>query len=186
MRIIAGIARGRKIEAPEGMSTRPTLDRVKESLFGSIQFDIGDAYCLDLFAGSGNLGIEAISRGAKHAVFVDCNRRCTALIESNLKLLNFKDKATVITSDAQAALKRFQGEGRRFDIVFLDPPYALGLIPGVIDSLLNYGLLSGHAIIVSEHAVETELIAPNGLIIQTTKRFGDTAVTIMRFTGSEV
>lgn len=180
MRIIAGSARGRKIEAPEGLSTRPTLDRVKESLFGSIQFDLGDAFCLDLFAGSGNLGIEAISRGAGHTVFVDHDRKCTSLISSNLKLVGFSDKATVIFSDAFSALERFSREKRQFDIVFLDPPYALGLIPDVLKALLELDLLAPHAIIVAEHSVDTELTPPETLKVQTNKRFHDTAVTIMR------
>lgn len=180
MRIIAGSARGRKIEAPEGLDTRPTLDRVKESFFGSIQFDIGDSECLDLFAGSGNLGIEAISRGARHAVFVDRDKKCTAIIQSNLKLVGFQDRANVLLSDADSALYNLSRAGKRFDIVFLDPPYDDGLIPGVLEALLNLNLLRKNAIVVAEHRIDNDITPPDAYTVQTNKRFHDTQVTILR------
>ena len=153
---------------------------MKESLFGSIQFDVADSECLDLFAGSGNLGIEAISRGAAHTFFVDHDRRCTQLIASNLKLVGFSNRATVLLSEAASALDRFAREGRRFDIVFLDPPYALGLIPDILNTLVGSRLLREHAIVVAEHSADTEFTVTDAFTVQTHKRFHDTAITILR------
>lgn len=183
MRIIAGIARGRRIDAPDGLNTRPTLDRVKESMFGSIQFDIPGSLVLDLFAGSGNLGIEALSRGASHTLFVDNNRHCATLIESNLRQLGFFEQSTVLCMDSMKALDTFAAHKKRFDTVFLDPPYASGLVADAIDSILALDILNPGGIIVAEHSADVEILAPESMDISTKKRFGDTAVTIIRKRG---
>lgn len=178
MRIIAGTARGRKLETPTGLSTRPTLERVKESVFGSIQFEIENRTVLDLFAGSGNLGIEALSRGAGYAVFCDSSRVCTDIISGNLKKLNFTN-AEVINSDFEQALERQKRTVRKFDLVFLDPPYASGLAQAAIDKLCDFGLLSSFAIVVAEHSVNQKITAPKALRLRSEKKYRDTAVTML-------
>ena len=122
MRVISGKARGVQLKTPDGMTTRPTADRVKEALFSIIQFDIPTAKVLDLFGGTGQLGIEALSRGAKSAVFVDAGEPACRLIKENLRRTKLEADATVIRSDYLAYLKRCK---EKFDIIFLDPPFAI-------------------------------------------------------------
>ena len=185
MRIIAGTARGRKIDAPEGTDTRPTLDRVKESVFGTIQFHICDTQVLDLFAGSGNLGIEALSRGAKHAVFCDVSKNCTDLISSNLNKLGFSS-FSVYNADYDTVLKKMQRDHLVFDLVFLDPPYASMLAQNAIYALCELKLLSNSAIIVAEHSIDQEIQAPPCLLIHSRKTYRETAVTILKREASDL
>ena len=124
MRVITGTARGRRLKELQGMETRPTTDKVKESLFSIIQFDIEGRRVLDLFAGTGQLGIEALSRGAAEAVFVDRRPDAVRLVQENLALCAFTDRARVKSGDALAYLK----SGEKFDLIFLDPPYAADLL----------------------------------------------------------
>ena len=119
MRVITGTIRGKRLKEPEGMDIRPTTDKVKESVFNIIQFRVPDARMLDLFAGTGQMGIEALSRGASEVVFTDKSRQAIKLIRENLDIAEFADRAKVINTDALAYLK----SGEKFDIVFMDPPY---------------------------------------------------------------
>ncbi|HWQ59345.1 MAG TPA: 16S rRNA (guanine(966)-N(2))-methyltransferase RsmD, partial [Clostridia bacterium] len=137
MRIIAGEKRGTVIRAPKGANTRPTLDRVRESLFGILQHEIPDASVLDLFAGSGALGLEAVSRGARFALLNDASREARLVIEANVKKLGFGDKTSLFCLDYAAALKRAAAAGWKFGVVFLDPPYGGGLIPGAMAALME-------------------------------------------------
>ena len=121
MRVITGSARGRRLLELAGGETRPTADRVKEGVFNIIQFDIEGRRVLDLFAGTGQLGVEALSRGAAEAVFVEQRRDAARLVTENLKLTGLADRARVVNGDA---LSYLAGAGERFDIVFIDPPYA--------------------------------------------------------------
>ena len=125
MRVISGTARGRRLKELEGMETRPTTDRVKEGMFNVLQFDIEGRRVLDLFAGTGQLGIECLSRGAKEAVFVDRRTDAVRLIRENLKVTDLADRAKVVSGDSVAYLKSLQ---EQFDIILLDPPYAAGLL----------------------------------------------------------
>lgn len=120
MRVITGSARGRRLLSPEGYDVRPTTDKVKESIFNIIQFDVQDAIVLDLFSGSGQLGIEALSRGAQKAYFVDSSRKSLEVIKSNIELCRFQNSAQTFFSDAFSFLT---STSEKFDIVFLDPPY---------------------------------------------------------------
>lgn len=147
MRIISGSARGRRIEAPKGLHTRPTLDRVKESLFSIIQCSIPGARVLDIFAGSGNLGLEALSRGAKEAVFIDDDQECVEIIKRNISSLGFSDNASVMKADAMHAINMLKGE---FDIAFMDPHYALGA-QDVLETLFCAGVISKTGIAIVEH-----------------------------------
>ena len=122
MRIIAGTKRGQAITAPKGRKTRPTLDRVRESLFGIIQFEVAGKTVLDLFAGSGSLGLEALSRGAEYAVFNDAARESVAIVRANVEKLGFTRQAAVYSLDYRAAIQAAARAGFRFGLVFLDPP----------------------------------------------------------------
>lgn len=151
MRVITGTARGRKLKTPEGMDIRPTTDNVKESVFNIIQFDIEGRRALDLFAGTGQLGIECLSRGAKEVVFIDQSREAVKIIKDNLKSCGFS--APVLQQDALAYLR---GCGR-FDLVFIDPPYDSGLYENVLETINSVDLLSDGGIIVCESRRETIL-----------------------------
>ncbi|MBQ9306301.1 MAG: 16S rRNA (guanine(966)-N(2))-methyltransferase RsmD [Clostridia bacterium] len=125
MRIIGGSARGRTIEAPKGMDTRPTLDRVRENLFNILQRRVFDASVLDLFAGSGALALEAISRGAQRAVLCDMDAQAHRIEKANAQKLGFEEKCTFLHCDWKQALTRLQAQHASFDLIFLDPPYRM-------------------------------------------------------------
>jgi len=129
MRVITGVARGRRLKTLEGMDTRPTTDRVKEGLFNIIQFDLPACRFLDLFAGSGQIGIEALSRGAEYAVFIDQNRDALQIIKENLLTTGLLKKARAVSMEAKTYLQSVKVP---FDIVFLDPPYHQGILPEIL------------------------------------------------------
>lgn len=157
MRVISGSARGRKLREPDGQAIRPTTDMVKESVFNIIQFEIQGRRVLDLFAGTGQLGIEALSRGADSAVFVDESSDAVRLVRENLKNMGFEDKSVVTRKDAAAFLRR----GERFDVIFLDPPYETGLIEAAIKSIIEFDILKDNGIIICETKAEKKL--PEGI-----------------------
>ena len=129
MRVITGTARGRKLVAPEGMDVRPTGDKVKEAVFSAIQFDIEGSYVLDLFAGSGQMGIEALSRGAEKAVFVDSSQKSVNCVNENIKNTGFVKNSVIVTRDSYDYI-RYTSE--MFDIIILDPPYRHGHIAKIL------------------------------------------------------
>ena len=154
MRVIAGKVKGIQLNTPEGMLTRPTTDRVKEALFSIIQFDLPGARVLDLFGGTGQLGIEALSRGASNAIFVDSRREACQLIRSNLKKTHLEDQATVVQSDYMEYLNRCTGF---FQIVLLDPPYAEVFLENAIKKITEIDILQSGGIIVAERPLGKEL-----------------------------
>ncbi|WP_251316991.1 16S rRNA (guanine(966)-N(2))-methyltransferase RsmD [Flintibacter muris] len=151
MRIITGSARGRKLKEPKGMDTRPTTDKVKEGLFNIIQFELEGRRVLDLFAGTGQLGLEALSRGAEHCTFVDQRREAAALVRENIRLCRFEDRARVAQEESLSFLSLCR---EKFDIVFLDPPYASGLLEKSLESLTRFDILREHGIIVCESGTD--------------------------------
>lgn len=151
MRIIAGSKRGTQIFAPRGQDTRPTQDRVKESLFNIIQAYVPEATVLDLFAGSGALALEAISRGAAQAVLVDMDREAGACIRRNIAKLGFENAVKLYPCEFRRALAQMMKERRRFDLVFLDPPYRMTELAEICDELANGRLLANGAMLVLEH-----------------------------------
>jgi len=153
MRVITGTARGRRLKELEGRDTRPTTDRVKEGLFSIIQFEIEGRRVLDLFAGTGQLGIEALSRGAASAVFVDTRPEAVRLVGENLKLTGLSDRGKVVRGDALAYL---DGVREKFDLVFLDPPYGSGLLEKALERIERFDILRGDGIIVCESPAEGE------------------------------
>ena len=154
MRVITGSARGVQLKTPDGMATRPTADRVKEALFSIIQFDIPTAKVLDLFGGTGQLGIEALSRGAASAVFVDAGEAACRLIRENLRRTRLEANAAVIRSDYLAYLKRCR---EKFDIIFLDPPYAEVFLENALKCIAEIDILQSGGIIVAERPVGKDL-----------------------------
>ena len=149
MRIITGSARGIALATLEGENTRPTADRTKEALFSMIQFDIEGRRCLDLFAGSGQLGLEAISRGAEHCVFIDEAREAVEIVLANAKKTKLFDRCRISTGSFANFLKNAAGK-ESFDLIFLDPPYALGYIPEALSLIAEGDLLRAGGRIVCE------------------------------------
>lgn len=176
MRVITGSARGMRLTAPLGENTRPTADIVKEAVFSVIQFEVEGAKVLDLFAGSGQMGIEALSRGARHCVFVDSARECHSVQVKNLDHTRLKDKARLVGGDVIAYLQKAAGS---FDIVFLDPPYGQGL-PGKVLPLLP-PLVSENGVIFVETAKGEDVPEHAGdFLLRKQYRFGKTMVTLYR------
>ena len=150
MRVISGISRGTKLKTIESDTTRPTLDRVKESLFNIIQVDIKGKKVLDLFAGSGALGIEAISRGAETATFCDNSIDAIQVIKTNIENTKCTDKSIVLKKDYLLALKYLAKNNQKFDIIFLDPPYKTDFANKAIEQIIELNLLSKEGIIILE------------------------------------
>lgn len=151
MRVIAGTARGRRLKELQGNDTRPTTDKVKESIFNIIQFDLYGRRVLDLFGGTGQLGIEALSRGSEHCTFVEMRRDAVALMKENLKTVDFQDRARVIQGDSLSFLNSCR---EQFDVILLDPPYHTDLMDRAIESIIRFDILAEHGIMVCETALD--------------------------------
>ncbi len=151
MRVIGGEARGRKLAVLKGRATRPTTDRVRESLFSILGEKVIGAEVLDLFAGAGSLGIEDLSRGAGKAVFVDRKSGCARTIRRNLETLGFKERAEVYGQETNKAIKFLARRGRKFGLIFLDPPYRSDLAEGALQELTSSNIIDDGAIVVIEH-----------------------------------
>ena len=178
MRVIAGSAKGTTLKTPEGMRTRPTTDRVKEALFSILQFDLPGASVLDLFGGTGQLGIEALSRGASRAVFVDEQETACRLIRENLKKTHLEDRAEVVCCDYMTYLANCR---KRFRVVFLDPPYAENYLENAIKRISEIDILAEGAIIVSERPLGKPLDEEfPGLVRSKDYHYGKTTVTLFR------
>lgn len=177
MRVISGLYKGKNIDGFDIEGTRPTQDRVKESLFGSIQDYIEDSIVLDLFAGSGNLGIEALSNYAKECYFVDNNKIAINTIKSNLNKIGIS--SNVLNKDFKEALEYFKDNNIRFDLVFLDPPYKDDYIDYIVEYLLNNNLLNDNAIIVSEFENNIKMDYEE-LKIKKEKKFGYKKIVIFK------
>jgi 16S rRNA (guanine966-N2)-methyltransferase len=178
MRIITGIAKGRRIKAPEGMDTRPTTDRVKESLFNIISKKIFEAKVLDLFAGTGNLGLESISRGAHKCTFVESTKATLKILRENIEGLDFQDKSEVYSQDAFAALKILSRNNEKYDLIFLDPPYSKGFVNKAIKEIDELDLLSDDGIVVSEYDMIDPIPDSIGKIkIYRTEKYGKTKIS---------
>ena len=153
MRIITGKAKGKKLFTLEGDATRPTSERIKGAIFSAIQFDIEGRRVLDLFAGSGQMGLEALSRGATGATFIDSSREAMEIVKKNAKVTGFFDNAKYIVSDGANYLRKSAGR-EKYDLVFIDPPYAMNLCKKSVEALLRYDVLRDGAIVVLESGEE--------------------------------
>jgi 16S rRNA (guanine966-N2)-methyltransferase len=179
MRVIAGSARGLKLSAPAGMQTRPTADRVKEALFNIIVSRQGlvDARVLDICAGTGSLGIEALSRGAVSCCFIEQERTVLGILEKNLSRAGLSNKAEYLALDAMKALNLLSKQGIKFDIVFFDPPYSSDLYTLVPESLSSLLLLSDGGLLVAECSARIPLAERYGMLLRIDRRvYGDTAL----------
>jgi len=183
VRVIAGRFGGRKLSAPPGVSTRPTSDRVREALF-SILADVSDAKVLDLYAGTGALGIEALSRGAALAVFVESAPRAAAVLTQNLTTLGIAEEARVLTMRVDRAVGPIVKAGP-FDLVLVDPPYAeIAAAAAAVGELAARGAFAEGARLVIEHAADEAPPPIEGIEVLSERRYGDTGVTIARALGT--
>lgn len=183
MRVISGSARGLKLVAPDGMGTRPTTDRVKESLFNIIQPYIPAENVLDLFGGSGALGIEALSRGSKHCVFVDIDKSAIDIITKNAEKARLSDKADIIKEDVFSYLGRCR---ESFDIVFLDPPYNKGFLDKVLEWIYKRNLLKENGIVVVEGEVGGESVENPHFLCFNERKYGKTTVSLFKLKGENI
>lgn len=186
MRVVAGTVKGIPLKAVPGTSTRPTTDKVKESIFNMIGpfFDGGNA--LDLFAGSGGLGIEALSRGIDKVIFTDKDRKAVDTIRANLEKTRLTDQAEVYKTDADRALKAIKKNNIQARLMFLDPPYHMEKAYGLMDKAAEMGILTEDSIVVCEHAKEVELQDRTVFFERFKKElYGTTIISIYRFQGEE-
>ena len=182
MRIITGSAKGITLKTREGDATRPTAERVKEAVFSMIQFDIEGRSVLDLFAGSGQMGLEALSRGAASATLVDKSRDAIAIIRNNAAKTKLEDKCTIYQADYLDFIRRFSG--KQYDIVFLDPPYALKMYKPALDAMLKASILKPTTLIICESGEDTVFEGDTELaskfVIEKQTRYSKTYITIFR------
>ncbi len=178
MRIIAGEARGRQIIAPEGRNTRPTLDRVRENIFNMLQPDVPGSRVLDLFAGSGALSLEAISRGAESAILVDSDRKAHMVQKRNIETLRYTERTRVLLCDWKKAVRILQEEGQKFDLIFLDPPYCMTDLNDVFTSLIPVS--DEETLIVLEHESGKSITAAEQYEVVRQKEWGFCAVSFYR------
>lgn len=183
MRVISGSARGKKLNTLSGLNTRPTLDRVKEAVFSKIQFELEDKNILDLFAGSGALAIEALSRGAKYAVLCDNSYEAIRIIKQNIKETKLEDKTEIINKDYVEALKKLSKQNQKFDIIFLDPPYKSDFAIKAIHYIFENDMLSKDGTIIFEtddKNKEQEILKYSEMKIFDIRKYGSVYVIFIR------
>lgn len=180
MRVISGKCRGTHLAAPEGMETRPTTDRIKETLFNMIAFDLPECEFLDLFSGSGGIGIESLSRGAKRAVFVDQGEKALACIRGNLEKTRLTADAKVMGVNALDAIKLLGRNKEVFDIIFMDPPYALEGIDQLLEAIVENNLLHEDGYIILERGSNTIVNLPHNLVLWKEKQYKTTTLSFMK------
>lgn len=185
MRIIGGQARGRNIVAPQGEKTRPTQDHVRESLFNIIRWEIAEARVLDLFAGTGALSLEAVSRGAASAVMIDMDRAACECIKKNMESTRLGAQCRLISRDYSTALAQLQREGACFDIVFIDPPYKMENTGEMCAELYDRGLLSRDALLLVEHRRGMAPLIDPRFVAADQRSYGETQITFVRLAERE-
>ena len=181
MRVIGGAARGRRLKVPKGHAVRPTAARVKESLFNILPRDFSGLRVLDLFAGSGNLSIEALSRGAEHALLIDESARSTAAIRANLERLEWSARTQVWTAPVLRSLRKLAQSAHAFDLIFLDPPYEREMVGSTLESIARFHLLRGDGAVVAEHSArEPVRLRYQDLVLNDQRRYGDTLLSFFK------
>ncbi|MBZ4668512.1 MAG: rsmD [Defluviitaleaceae bacterium] len=180
LRVIAGSAKGHKLKVPKGFETRPTTDKIKESLFNIIAPDLFDCSFLDLYSGTGAIGIEALSRGAKKAVFIDKSPVCKKIIEENLLHTKLNHLGIVYQCSVNAGLDLLKERNECFDIIFMDPPYAEDVIDETIMKIADYGLLNDSGYIIIEHASEKSISNLDKFQLWKEKNYKTTTMTFLR------
>ena len=180
MRIISGASKGRKLVTPKSQSLRPTSDRVKESIFNILGGEVEGKFVLDLFAGTGNLGIEALSRGAKKAVFVEKGRQALRLIRRNVIQIGLERRVEIIPRDASRAIGILKWRGEIFDLIMMDPPYEKGLIKRTLTKLNSHPIYHVNSILIIEHDRREPLPSiPEGWNLIRERRMGDTVISFL-------
>lgn len=181
MRVIAGKYRGRKLQGPRHKGLRPTADRVKEALFNIIGGEIHERVFLDLFAGTGGIGIEALSRNAAQVVFCDFNPQSIRLLRRNLEQFSVADQVRVLEMRAEKAIVHLGEEGVRFDVAFLDPPFDAGLLEKCLMEITKYRLVKSGGLLVAEHLYPMVFDqAMNGYHLESSRKYGDIGLTFLR------
>lgn len=181
MRVISGKARGHTLKAPKGLNMRPTADRVKESVFNIIKEKLYNSIVIDLFAGSGSLGIEALSRDAHKAYFIDNNRNSIRLIRQNLEKTGLINNSEIVHMDALNAIVRLSERRVKANIIFLDPPYLKGFIEPTLETIFFYNILQPDGIIIVEHDIKDRVPdSVHELKKYRTNRYGDIAISFYR------
>ncbi len=186
MRVIAGKAKGHKLKTIEGLQTRPTTDRMKETLFNIIAFDLPQCTFLDLFSGSGAIGIEALSRGAKECVFVEKSKKACEMITENLEHTKLKQYAVLLQKEVQEALSLLKTQQKKFDIIFLDPPYQSGLAEDVCSKIVEYELLKEQGYIIWERSAQIQRKEICGLNMVKEKNYKTTVMTFLALEEKEI
>jgi 16S rRNA (guanine(966)-N(2))-methyltransferase RsmD len=178
MRVISGQAKGRRIKAPKGVAVRPTAARVKEAIFNILPHNLIGLRVLDLFAGTGNLSIEALSRGAAEAWLVDASPSSVRVLRDNLAKMGFSQKTRVWMAPVPAVVRRLSSRGEKFDLIFLDPPYDSGQINRVVKLIAHEELLRESGILIAEHSVrEAVEDGCDPLVLRDQRRYGSTLVS---------
>lgn len=178
LKILGGTYRSRLLKAPAGLETRPTRSMVREAVFNIIQGECPDARVLDLFAGSGAMGLEALSRGAAQAVFCDSDRAAIAAINANIQSLGLEKQVAVLQTDWAQAVRRLGGEGQRFDLIFLDPPYKMD-INSVLNLLYSERILDLEGMIILEQGSKSGFMPGKGFEVRKSRRYGETTLYMM-------
>ncbi len=181
MRIISGKAKGRRLIAPKGGAVRPTADRIKESLFDILPRDFSGMKILELFAGTGNVSTEALSRGAETVLLVDASERSARIIRENLRRVGFTDRAQVWAMPARRALNAVARRGQKFDLIFLVPPYDQRLVGRSLELIASVRPLGPSAVVVAEHSVRETVKSSYGFLsLNDQRRYGDTLLSFFR------
>ena len=182
MRVIGGAAKGHRLKSPKGRSLRPTADRVKEALFNILPHDLSGLRVLDLFAGTANLTLEALSRGAREAYLVDASRAAEKTIHKNLQALGFTQKARVWVSPVLRAIRLLARRGEKFDLIFVDPPYDKGVVGQVLGDIAREGLLREAGVLVVEHSGKEEVKESfDSLSLHDQRRYGGTLLSFFGY-----
>jgi len=182
MRIISGINKGKKLYAPEGAQVRPTGDKIKEAVFNIIGPIDEEAVVLELFAGSGSIGIEFLARGAKHCTFIDVSRKSLNYVKKNLDLCNFNNKAKIIMSDYEKAIINLSQNNEKFDYIFADPPYALNLSNNIINKVFEFDIIKSGGLLIIETDKSEKVIdnKDTNMIKYKEKIYGRTRISLIR------
>ena len=181
MRVISGKVRGLKLDTPKNEDVRPTTDRVKESLFNIINPYIIDSNVLDLFAGTGSLGIECLSRGASSAIFVDVSKESINIVKSNIKKARVENESTILNLDFKSAINSLSSKNKQFDVIFMDPPYYKNMFSDALSAVDNNNLLKEDGIIVVEHDTVDKFPDNMGRLYKSReKKYGNTTLTFYK------
>jgi 16S rRNA (guanine966-N2)-methyltransferase len=186
VRIIAGAYKGRRLATPRGDTTRPTADQVRTALLDTLMPRLPDAHVLDLFAGAGGVGLEALSRGAAHVTFVERDARAVQALRANVATLGVAGATRIVRDDVRRAVTTLRRDGAGFDVVFLDPPYDTDDVAATLDALGDAALLNERGVVVVQHLTKRPPAAAGALVAVRMRRFGETTLTFFRRGAPEV